>query len=393
MKPVFAPGLNLGSARSETQRQISSIDDFRETFQPHLEEFIDGKTESYANCIKDRQLVSILNYPRKLAAQGKRIRPYVAFLMYSALSNEGADNLDTNSKVMPMLVSLELFHLFCLVHDDIIDRGTERHSLPTLQRMVASELEVGNGLHNRDHIGNAQALLLGDILFAWAQESFHANRNFDAASHQTAQLYFNRMIDEVVLGEMLDVVMMTRLETSQESIEKKMLLKTAAYTFVRPMQLGAALAGTGRQHENYCSDLGCALGVAFQIQDDLLDIIGTPETTHKTLFADLRDHQHTYFTQYIFERGSRLEKAQLQRLLGADLKKADYATVLDLFESSGALRHGRERINRHFDQACLLVEDAPFRTMREPFHQLINDMRMRVPACMSDIRLEHKLVA
>jgi geranylgeranyl diphosphate synthase type I len=260
--------------------------------------------------------------------------------------------------------------------------------------MVAAEMEAGNGLHDRGHIGNAQALLLGDILFAWAQESFHGNRDFDTATQQSAQTYFNLMIDEVVLGEMLDVDMMTRLQTTQASIEKKMLLKTAAYTFVRPMQMGAALAGTGRRHEHYCSELGLSLGVAFQIQDDLLDIVGTPQTTHKTLFADLRDHQHTYFTQYIFEYGSSQEKVELRQLLGADLTANDYGRVLDLFERSGALDHGRERIRRHLDEACLLVENAPFcNPFKDPFRQLIATMRRRIPAGMTEAGLEHELVA
>lgn len=394
MKPILVPGPVLRIQDQKKAEVSSSLHEFKAAFQPYLERFIDGKTESYSRYIQDPQLVSIWSYPRRLAAQGKRVRPYVAYLMYNALhrSSEKAEGDDAD--VLPILVSLELFHLFCLIHDDIIDRGTERHNLPTVQKMVAEQMDAGNGLHERSHIGNAQALLLGDVLFSWAQEAFHGNRDFPIEIQQQAQKYFNTMIDEVVLGEMLDVDMMTRRQTTQASIEKKMFLKTAAYTFMRPMQIGAALAGTGSTYEAYCAQLGFALGVAFQIQDDLLDIVGTPETTHKTLFADLRDHQHTYFTQFIFQFGTLAEKSRLRELLGADLGREDQIRVLELFETSGALEHGRQRIRRHLDEACALVDRAPFDNQyKEPFFELVATMQHRIPANTTTIGIEHELVA
>ena len=337
----------------------SDLHHFRAELQPYLDEFIAQKTQGYASYTDDPLLVSIWDYPhRMIQAQGKRIRPYIAYLMYRALGGDEA-------KPWRALVALELFHLFCLVHDDIIDRGTQRHNLPTLHRFVTSKLHQENRLRDHAHSGQSQAILLGDILFAWSQEAFHSNRDFGCETLQAARRFFSLMIDEVVIGEMMDVDMMTRRHTSLDAIDKKMLLKTASYTFIRPLQIGAALAGGSLRHEDFCYDFGLSLGVAFQIQDDLLDLVGTSETTHKTLFADLREHQHTYFTQYIFEHGTAGEKARLRALLGADLQADDRDTVLELFEASGALAHGKATIERHLARACCLVERGPL----QPPHQ------------------------
>jgi len=321
-------------------------------------------------------LRSIWDYPHRLvAARGKRIRPYVAYLMYQSLSR-GSEQEDEGA--LRLLVALELFHLFCLVHDDIIDKGAERHSIPTLHRYVTAELDKENRHNNHEHIGNSQAILLGDMLFAWSQEAFHANRDFSCGTLHEARRYFNMMIDEVVIGEMLDVDMMTRHATSTDAIYQKMLLKTASYTFIRPMQIGAALANHGEQCEQFCHNLGLSLGLAFQIQDDLLDIVGTSKSTQKSIFSDLREHQHTYFTQYILEHGTAAQKLKLRELLGRDVQPEDRLEVIELFGSSGALAHGMTSIRRHLSDACCQIHNAPVRLHdRRPFYELIETIQGR----------------
>jgi geranylgeranyl diphosphate synthase type I len=355
------------------------LDSFRDRLQPHLEEFIARKTKSYARYSDDPLLRSIWDYPRRLVtANGKRIRPYVAYLMYRSLAE--SDDQDEEG-ALRLLVALELFHLFCLVHDDVIDKGAERHSLPTVHRYVATALEQENRTSNdrrtnHEHIGNAQAILLGDMLFAWSQEAFHSNLDFSCGRLHEASGYFSQMMDEVVIGEMLDVDMTTRRETSRDAIFQKMLLKTATYTFIRPMQIGAALAGRGQQCEAFCYDLGLALGLAFQIRDDLIDIVGTPKTTQKSVFSDLREHQHTYFTQYIFDHGTAPQKSRLRKLLGRDIEPHDRDEVLELFGASGALDYGTSSIRRHLSNACRLVASAPVRIRdRQPFYQLIESIQ------------------
>lgn len=340
---------------------------FREQFQPHLEKFIAGKVRAYQEYSEAPVLRALWDYPRCLAeAGGKRVRPFTAYMMYRALGGK------RDEQVFPLLVSLELFHLFCLVHDDLIDNGTERHGLPTAQRTITESLIEKGCPEIAARVGQAQALLLGDMLFAWSQEAWHEHRFANKASQDAAWRYFRCMIDEVVIGEMLDVDILARQRTSFAEIQRKMLLKTASYTFIRPLQIGAALAGQSKRAESFCHDFGLALGVAFQIQDDLLDLTETPATTQKTLFSDLREGQHTYFTQYVFERGTQAQRLTLKSLLGSDLTAEDRPRVLALFEESGALAAGRADIARHLQQAHVLLENSPVPSaQRGAFYNLL----------------------
>jgi geranylgeranyl diphosphate synthase type I len=357
------------------------IESFRERFQPYLDEFIAQKNRNYDGYTRDPVLASVLDYPRQLVAgTGKRIRPYAAYSMFRALN--GGDSEDA----LRLLVSLELFHLFCLVHDDVIDRGTERYSMPTLHRYVAGELSVQKRLSNHEHIGNSQAILLGDLLFAWAHEAFYTSRGFSRCAIEEAQKFFVVMTDEVVIGQMIDVDMMTRRDTSLDIIQQKTLLKTASYTFIRPLQIGAALAGKSAEYEELCYELGLGLGMAFQTQDDLLDLIGTPATTQKTLFSDLRENQHSFFTQYILEHGSEAEKETLHQLLGADLQPKDRDRVIDLFASSGAIAHGSATIEGYLDRACRAIDTVPMQSGdKQAFYGLVSYIRGHVPPSLAPL--------
>jgi geranylgeranyl diphosphate synthase type I len=360
------------------------IADFRERLQPPLDEFIASKTARYIGTTDEPLLRAIWEYPRRLvAARGKRLRPYVAYLMRCALiegdETEGDEIEGEEPRAEPgvlwALVGLELFHLFCLIHDDIVDQGGERHALPTAQRFVIKKLCEENRLRDHVHIGNAQAMLLGDMFFAWSHEAFCAQGNFDGETLRPALRYFQQMIDEVVMGEMMDVDMTTRRSTSSAAIHQKMLLKTASYTFIRPLQIGAALAGQSKLMESFCHNFGLSLGIAFQVQDDLLDLIGTTGGAQKTALCDLREGQHTYFTQYIFEHGTNAQQNELRELMGAHLSEADRPRVLELFENSGALAHGKNIIRRHLDDACYLLDHAPARLKnRDVFCALIHGL-------------------
>ena len=370
VRPLTKPTYNLvwpWPLSVEHTGQALNLQEFRQKFQPHLEEFIAGKMQEYEAYSQAPNLRELWDYPRCLAlAGGKRMRPFVAYLMYRALGGK------RDEQVLPLLASLELFHLFCLVHDDLIDNGTQRHGLPTVQRTVAESLIAKGCPQNATSIGEAKALLLGDMLFAWAQEAWHKNRFSPRSAQDSAWRYFRCMIDEVVIGEMLDVDMLARKHTTFAEIQRKMYLKTASYTFIRPLQIGAALAGQEKRTEAWCQDFGLALGVAFQIQDDLLDLTGTPETTQKTLFSDLREGQHTYFTQYILERGTQAQRLALKALLRSNLTPADRPRVLTLFEHSGALQAGRADIARHLQEAHDLIGNSPIpKAQRGAFFNLM----------------------
>ncbi len=177
---------------------------------------------------------------------------------------------------------------------------------------------------------------------------------------------------------MIDVDLMTRSKVTDRLIEEKMRLKTAGYTFVRPMQMGAVLAGANGKIARFCEAYGQPLGAGFQIQDDYLDLNTVASTMGKTAFSDLRDRQHTMFTQHIFSHGTPTQVRALRDLFGRALTEKDRKRVHALFTESGAFSEGTRLMHEMFDRAEAAVESSGFsRQNKKPFLSLVAYIRAR----------------
>lgn len=272
---------------------LNDLQSFKKKFDPYLQDYLDRKIESIAaKYTKDPSVINYINYARKIIlAGGKRARPYLSYLMYQALGGK------ETKKVLIFLVSIELFHSFGLMHDDIIDKAKLRHGIETAHFYIKNKLKQQKRVGDIDHLGNSQAILLGDGLFAWSQEIINLNSDFSQEILQDVRKYFYEMADEVGTGQMIDADTSTRKNVSKQLIDEKIRLKTAGYSFTKPLQIGAALSGNNsKEIEKFCEEFGLKMGIAFQTQDDLLDIISTDEELQKTTSSDQSQHQHTYFT-------------------------------------------------------------------------------------------------
>ncbi len=334
-----------------------NIIDFKKKFDPHLIKFLDKKLLQYKNYTNDPFILSLISHSKKLVLSvGKRVRPYVAYLMYKSAGGK------KDAEAIQLFVGLELFHNFCLVHDDIIDRGSRRHGVKTLHTLISDKLKYESRLGDETHIGSSQAILIGDLLFAWSYEIFGTCEKFDYKKMNRARAIFNKMIDEVVIGQMIDVDITTRRQASELLVKEKMTLKTARYTFSRPMEIGLSLISESKKLKNFCSDFGTNLGIGFQIQDDMLDLTSTPEKLKKEVFSDLRERNHNYFTQYIFDNGTLNEKKMLNKVFGnkAVLLNGERTKIINLFKSSGAIDNGVRSFKNYFAKAKSSLEKANF---------------------------------
>lgn len=353
------------------EHSLLDISGFRTVFQDYLESFLDRKIAETTAHSEDPFINDLIGYPKNLLASGKRQRSYIALLMYQA--GGGMKYLEALST----LVSLEVFHMFCLVHDDIIDRGTERRQIPTLHEYARAHLEAKKRLGDAARLGQSQAILVGDLLFAWSQDALMES-SLPADRVSAARSIMSQMIREVVVGQMIDVDVTSRQEVSPELIEQKMYLKTASYTFVRPMLVGLRLATDEPDLDAFCQTFGRALGLAFQLQDDYLELVVDPEEFSKTSFSDLRERQHTYFTQYIREHGTVVEQATLKRFFGCDVTLDDREAIVNLFTDSGALASGLRLADTYFEQAeAALAEAALPANVRETLGDLVRYIRQR----------------
>jgi geranylgeranyl diphosphate synthase, type I len=328
------------------------LNEFKKVLDPLLFEFLDTKINSLPKTGSidiEKYFIHLLDFLK----EGKRIRSYLAYTSYKF--SGGAKE----KEIINLLVFLELFHAFCLVHDDIMDQSDLRHGTKTIHKFI-TDLNSSNKEINPVHFGNSQAILIGDYLISWAFEVLITNKDFDIESIQKVQKIFFKMIDEVCLGQMLDMEITKEEKVTDEIIYQKILLKTAGYSFIKPLLIGESLTGETK-NVAFFEEFGKYLGIAFQMQDDILDISESSKT-HKKSFTDIEAHQHTLLTNYVFTNGTKEQKIILNRYFGKKIKEDDRLILKRLFEESGAIKHAEDVVEENLKKAKDLVENSSFNT-------------------------------
>ncbi len=366
-----------------------SLEEFKNIFDNRLTLFWQRTIDDYKKTDGlNSTVTSILELVERLSHGGKRIRPYMAYLGYITRGGQTIDRISND--IIDTLISLELFHLFCLIHDDVIDDADIRHGFPTVHAAMFELSEPHRSYEKRRHISFSYAILAGDLVYSWARTmlSQHVPQN----TLSTILSLFDNMSQEVIIGQMIDVEMSTKLKVSFADIEQKNLLKTARYTFVHPLKIGAALYCTrsdgaevgsshgesisNREHDTFFENIGTLLGSAFQVRDDYIDIV--ENKSGKPMLGDIEDGQHTIFTQYIFEHGTIHEKKLLDRFFGKKLGDSDKSEVIKLLHSSGALTYGLGIINEKVDEAIRCISQSSIHgEARNLFISLAEAMRIR----------------
>lgn len=330
-----------------------SLKEFKKNFDPVLEEFLEKRISEFSKNTSDTFIKDFVSYSKTLTlAGGKRVRPYIAYVMY--VTNGGKDI----KNAIKLFISLEIFHMFALIHDDIMDKQNKRHGVETIHAYVLKKLREQKRTGDIQNVAKAYGILIGDLFFSWVTEILSYNKSFPQENISKINSIFYKMVDEVVLGQIIDIDITIRQNVSYKLISDKTRLKTSRYTFVRPMQIGAHLANPNNSLDEYCEILGTKLGIAFQIQDDLLDIIGDPDILEKNILRDVSDHQHTFFTNYVFENGSMEQKEKFLKYFGKELNENEQKEVIKIFIKSGAIAAGKKIITKNLNDAKETIQNS-----------------------------------
>lgn len=345
---------------------------FHQSFDQRL---ADALTKDLAGLplMQDPFLHELFHHIQLLAQQGKRVRPYVASLAFEA----SGGNVD--EQPWDAWIGIELIHLFALIHDDLIDQGKLRHNVETIQTMVNRRLQEHNRNGNYPRVADSQALLVGDLVHTFAHKHLMKAISHTKKSEQVTHILF-QLLEEVILGQSLDVDLTTRAAEPYQLIEQKMLLKTARYTFTRPMQLGAQLSGeVSEELLQFCQEFGDALGLAFQLQDDWFDLIASEQRTGKSGCRDLEEAQQTFFTCFVFKEGTLAQQERLARLLGYPLSKEQQEEAYTLFTEVGAIKNGERLVEKYFQDAERILSQAKFlsETSTQGFQSLLQFLKTR----------------
>ena len=332
---------------------------FSAEFNTYLEDYIEKKTHSCASLTKDSVFLLALEQVRRLIlGAGKRIRPYNAYMGF-CVGNGRTDNIRQIDSIKNHLLAIELFHVFCLIHDDIIDKSLLRRGLPTIHAVIYEKYAKEKRIGDIYHAANSHAILMGDVVFSWIMELLQPNQISEA--QKKAAAYFNTMIHEVHIGQMIDLDITTMEQVTTEKIYEKMKMKTAFYTFVRPLQIGYALAG-GKDEKTIhaLSVFGNHLGIAFQIQDDMLDVYATKIESGKVLCKDVQEGQHTLLTQCIYEQGSQEQISRLKEFFRKEITDEDIPSIQEFFRKTGAYDYTISCLDEEMEKAkaCVLRMDV-----------------------------------
>ncbi len=347
---------------------VQSLTSFQKSFQPVLEKVTHQFVCETQAILNDEELNGYIDQIEQIVIQGgKRARPYICALAY--ITNGGKNS----QHIQKMLVALELFHVFGLIHDDIIDQADKRHNETTLHRFVTDQSHGHKGDH--DHRGTAQAILMGDFVYSWASRLVaQTAMEVDVQTGRNVGDYWHTMGQSVLAGQMLDTASATRKSFTQAQIIQTIALKTAAYSIIGPMKIGATLANAADDFLILAETYGKAFGIAYQLQDDLLDIFHTEATTDKTAGRDIG--QHTYITDYIARHGTPDQQKRLRDLQNNISPSCEVLRELVL-ESKTDIAIQNQITNYFIQAEKALTESNLSQSQQKPWLELVTLLRHR----------------
>ncbi|HBP00955.1 MAG TPA: hypothetical protein DD454_01980 [Candidatus Moranbacteria bacterium] len=330
----------------------SSLANFKEKIDKEIEVFLDGKILEISK--DDEWVAEGMKYVKDLVlAGGKRIRPALMYWGYKAADGEDEE------KIMKACVGIELVHIFLLIHDDIIDRSERRHGLETVNLWGERK---GRKMFERGDIrrfGYSMATIFGDMAYAWANQAI-LEAELDPKNTLKALSYLQDIVSLTVVGQSQDLVIEYKLEAKEDEISQMYRNKTAKYTFEGPLHLGALLAGADEKVLASFSGYGIPIGIAFQIQDDILGVFGSEEKLGKSTASDIMEGKKTILTARVFSDGSILQQERLQYLLGRkDINSEEINEFQEIVMDSGALKYAKKKAEEYAEQGRGEIEKAP----------------------------------
>lgn len=268
---------------------------------------------------------------------GKRVR--AALLYYSYLAHGGTDR----KMALQAAMAMELSETYLLIHDDIMDNGNLRRGGPTIHeiyRHIADE-RYHDKVHARG-FGNSIALCAGNIASAMSYEIISKLKCDVVNKNKALQLLSEVYILENY-GQSLDMICQVRDNIRQSDIVKVHKLKTVPYTFDGPVKLGAILAGAKSADLKKLEGYTFSLGVAFQIQDDILGLFGSLEKIGKPVTSDLKEGKKTLLILDALERADKNQREIIYANLGKKrVTVGDLQAVQKVIEDTGSLAKSKK---------------------------------------------------
>jgi len=324
---------------------------FKARLDPKIAAYFDSAIERADK--EDLFVADALRYSREfILAGGKRLR--AAFMYYGYIGAGGKEE----EKILATSMSIELVHAFLLVHDDIIDQDDTRHGIATLHRRYT---DIGRMLFpgkDTEHFGASIAIVMGDMLGAFGNDIIFSSQ-FPLEQKFQALSKLQDIVSYTVIGQVRDVFIEYMGKASEAEILSMYKNKTAKYTVEGPLYLGALLAGASKELLNGFSNYSIPLGIAFQIQDDILGIFGNEKRIGKPVGSDIVEGKITLLVSRALRDGTTEQKKRIIEILalGKKLEEKDREEFQEIIKVTGALDSTKQLAGEYIEEGkCALRE-------------------------------------
>lgn len=269
-----------------------------------------------------------------MAAGGKRVRPQLAMIACQLFGGKPED-------VAPAAMALEVFHNFTLLHDDVMDHAEVRRGRPTVHAQWNENT----------------AILSGDQMLIEAYKLLAG-----VPSHLLPEVLrlFNKMATEICEGQQYDVDFEGKEEVTIPEYLMMIRLKTAVLLGTA-LQMGAYIAGADTVSQEALYTFGIHIGLAFQIQDDILDVWGDPATFGKAIGGDISCNKKTYVLLTALQMANDTQKAALSKWMQIQLEdnSEKIAAVKEIYNQLNVRNICEKVVEQYTTQALAILEELP----------------------------------
>lgn len=262
---------------------------------------------------------------------GKRVRPYLTLIGCGMCGGDVEE-------AIPAAISIELLHNFTLLHDDIMDRAEKRRGQPSVYKKWNSNT----------------AILSGDAMYAKAFKElqyYGEGQSYSKETYHRILDIFLNSAETVCEGQAYDLMFENEDKVSIEQYLQMIEGKTAAL-ISGALAMGGAVADASDEAIEELQFVGTKIGVAFQIQDDLLDIIADPKKFGKKKGGDIVEGKKTYLTLLALQRGDADQKKELTAMLSSsENSRQEISRIISVMEALGVIEDTKNAVQYHYKEA------------------------------------------
>lgn len=295
------------------------------------EELLKKVNEALDNVVYDRQPASLYD-PIKyvLSIGGKRVRPVLTMLSYNLYK-------DDPLSIMPQAIGLETYHNFTLLHDDLMDHADMRRGHETVHKKWDAN----------------RAILSGDTMLL---QAFERVEDCDPAKLPAVFKVFIQTTLEIGEGQQLDVEFETRNDVTEDEYIEMIRLKTSVL-LACACKVGSIMADAPAEDIENMYKFGEKLGLAFQLQDDLLDVYGDPAVFGKNIGGDITSNKKTYMLINAVNRANPAQREQLMKWIDAkDFDRNEKVkAVTELYNEIGIRELCEQKIEEYYQKSLVYL--------------------------------------